>query len=35
MPESTDPFATKRAAMREEFFAKLFMLGGFIGATGT
>jgi nicotinic acid phosphoribosyltransferase len=30
-----DPFAEKRAAMREEFFAKLFMLGGFIGATDT
>ncbi len=31
----TDPFAAKRTAMREEFFGKLFMLGGFIGATDT
>ncbi len=30
-----DPFAAKREAMREEFFAKLFALGGFIGATDT
>jgi nicotinic acid phosphoribosyltransferase len=30
-----DPFAAKRAAMREEFFGKLFLLGGFIGATDT
>jgi len=37
MPKSTpaDFFAAKRAAMREEFFEKLFMLGGFIGATDT
>lgn len=35
-PQSVDdPFATKRAAMREEFFAKLFHLGGWIGATDT
>jgi nicotinic acid phosphoribosyltransferase len=34
MPDS-DPFAAKRAAMREEFFAKLFLLGGFIGGTDT
>jgi len=34
-PFPTDPFADKRAAMREEFFAKLFLLGGFIGATDT
>jgi nicotinate phosphoribosyltransferase len=33
-PES-DPFAVKRAAMREEFFAKLFLLGGFLGGTDT
>ena len=33
--ESTDPFAAKRTAMREEFFGKLFVLGGFIGATDT
>jgi nicotinic acid phosphoribosyltransferase len=30
-----DPFATKRAAMREEFFAKLFLLGGWLGGTDT
>src|SRR5262249_44589259 len=30
-----DPFAAKRAAMREEFFAKLFLLGGWIGGTDT
>ena len=30
-----DPFAAKRAAMREEFFAKLFLLGGFLGGTDT
>jgi nicotinate phosphoribosyltransferase len=29
------PFAAKRAAMREEFFAKLFLLGGFLGGTDT
>ena len=28
-----DPFAVKRAAMREELFAKLFLLGGWTGAT--
>lgn len=28
-------FAAKRAAMREEFFARMFALGGFIGATDT
>src|SRR5262245_62272170 len=33
--ERDDPFAAKRAAMREEFFGKLFALGGFIGATDT
>jgi nicotinic acid phosphoribosyltransferase len=32
---SADPFAAKRAQMREEFFAKLFLLGGFLGATDT
>src|ERR671923_1659568 len=31
----TDPFAAKRAAMRDEFFGKLFVLGGFIGGTDT
>jgi nicotinic acid phosphoribosyltransferase len=30
-----DPFAAKRAAMRAEFFAKLFALGGWLGATDT
>ncbi len=30
-----DPFAAKRAAMRDEFFGKLFVLGGFIGGTDT
>jgi nicotinic acid phosphoribosyltransferase len=36
MPDpSADPFAAKRAAMREEFFAKLFLLGGWLGGTDT
>lgn len=30
-----DPFAAKRHDMREEFFSKLFLLGGFIGSTDT
>jgi nicotinic acid phosphoribosyltransferase len=30
-----DPFAAKRQEMREEFFAKLFLLGGWTGATDT
>jgi nicotinic acid phosphoribosyltransferase len=30
-----DPFEAKRAAMREEFFSTLFLLGGWIGATDT
>lgn len=30
-----DPFAAKSAAMRDEFFGKLFLLGGFIGGTDT
>jgi nicotinic acid phosphoribosyltransferase len=30
-----DPFAAKRQAMLEEFFSKLFVLGGWIGATDT
>jgi nicotinic acid phosphoribosyltransferase len=30
-----DPFAAKRQQMRDEFFAKLFLLGGWIGATDT
>src|SRR5437667_12463539 len=33
--ESTDPFAAKRAAMREEFFARHFLLGGGLGGTDT
>src|SRR5437016_13829971 len=32
---ASDPFAEKRAAMREEFFARLFLLGGWIGGTDT
>src|SRR5437764_3183663 len=31
----SDPFAAKRAAMREEFFAHLFLLGGWLGGTDT
>src|SRR5262245_40855182 len=31
----SDPFEPKRVAMRDEFFAKLFLLGGFIGGTDT
>jgi nicotinic acid phosphoribosyltransferase len=31
----TDHFAAKRAAMREEFFARHFLLGGFLGGTDT
>ncbi len=30
-----DRFAAKRQAMREEFFARCFLLGGFVGATDT
>ncbi len=30
-----DPFASKRQQMREEFFAKLFLLGGWLGGTDT
>lgn len=32
---ATDPFAAKRQQMREELFAKLFLLGGWTGATDT
>jgi nicotinic acid phosphoribosyltransferase len=32
---SPDPFAAKRQEMRDEFFAKLFLLGGWTGATDT
>jgi nicotinic acid phosphoribosyltransferase len=42
MPESppapaaaVDSFAAKRAAMRDEFFGKLFLLGGWLGGTDT
>jgi nicotinate phosphoribosyltransferase len=31
----SDPFALKRQAMREEFFARHFLLGGWIGGTDT
>lgn len=30
-----DPFAAKRQEMRDEFFAKLFLLGGWLGSTDT
>src|SRR5262245_63412670 len=30
-----DPFAAKRQSMRDEFFAKLFLLGGWLGSTDT
>src|SRR5829696_4112370 len=30
-----DPFADKRAAMREEFLARHFLLGGWLGGTDT
>src|SRR5215470_6718226 len=33
--ELADRFAAKRAAMREEFLAKLFLLGGWLGGTDT
>src|SRR5437763_9665573 len=32
---SSDPFASRRAALREEFFSKLFLLGGWVGGTDT
>jgi nicotinic acid phosphoribosyltransferase len=31
----SDPFTAKRAAMREEFFARHFLLGGWLGGTDT
>ena len=31
----SDEFSLKRAQMRDEFFAKLFLLGGWIGGTDT
>jgi nicotinate phosphoribosyltransferase len=30
-----DPFAAKRAAMRDEFFGRFFLLGGWLGGTDT
>src|SRR6516162_5226593 len=33
--DSLDVFAAKRTAMREEFFDRHFLLGGFIGGTDT
>src|SRR5579864_6687880 len=30
-----DPYAAKRAAMREEFFGRFFLLGGWLGGTDT
>src|SRR5947208_4332020 len=30
-----DPFAAKRTVMREDFFARHFLLGGWIGGTDT
>jgi len=33
--DATDPFAAKRAAMRDEFFARFFLLGGWLGGTDT
>jgi nicotinic acid phosphoribosyltransferase len=35
LPVPTDPITEKRAAMRDEFFAKLFLLGGWLGGTDT
>jgi nicotinic acid phosphoribosyltransferase len=35
LPQAIDPFAAKRVAMREEFFARYFLLGGFLGGTDT
>src|SRR5262245_27263966 len=32
---AADPFAARRAALREEFFARHFLLGGWPGATDT
>ncbi len=32
---NVDPFAKKRAEMRNEFYGRMFALGGFIGATDT
>src|SRR5947207_7002254 len=35
MTKPADPFAAKRAAMREEFLARHFLLGGWLGGTDT
>jgi nicotinic acid phosphoribosyltransferase len=35
MPNVSDPFAAKRAAMLDEFYGKFFLLGGWLGATDT
>ncbi len=35
MSNTADPFAAKRAAMLNEFYAKFFLLGGWLGATDT
>src|SRR5205823_76078 len=32
---TSDPFEARRAALREEFFSRLFLLGGWIGGTDT
>lgn len=34
-PAGPDPFAAKRSAMRDEFFGRLFLLGGWLGGTDT
>src|SRR5207253_4318903 len=34
-PFAADPFAARRGELRDEFFARLFLLGGFVGATDT
>ena len=33
--KAPDPFAAKRAAMRDEFLGRLFLLGGWLGGTDT
>jgi nicotinic acid phosphoribosyltransferase len=35
VPAADDPFAAKRAAMRDEFLARHFLLGGWLGGTDT
>src|SRR6476661_9547307 len=34
-PAPPDPFAAKRAGMREEYLARHFLLGGWLGGTDT